>query len=110
MIDGIINILIKNKAENVSIYKNIRCEDDSTYIVTSCLSNKHAKSVAQYIIQEIKHELFYTVEGLEEGNWVLLDIEGGVMIHIFADSVRDYYAVDELWAKLGNDTPVSALE
>ena len=36
------------------------------------------------------------IEGKQTGNWILLDF-GGVIVHIFNDSVRDYYAIDQLW-------------
>ena len=99
--DNIINILEKNKAENISIYENIR-NGGITYVVASCLSNRHTKSLAEYIIQEIKHNCSYIVEGMEDGNWILINLDDGTFVHIFKDVVRDYYEVDKLWKSFVN--------
>ncbi|MBQ4875503.1 MAG: ribosome silencing factor [Rickettsiaceae bacterium H1] len=100
MLNTIINGLCAKKAENVTLYENIRNEKN-VYIAASCLSNRHTKSIAEHIIQEIKHDHDYIIEGLPEGNWVLIDINNEVVIHIFQESVRSYYEVDKLWESLG---------
>jgi ribosome-associated protein len=37
------------------------------------------------------------MEGLKEGQWVLLDY-GEVIVHIFYDPVRGFYDLESLWA------------
>ncbi|GAB6167174.1 hypothetical protein JCM19992_31740 [Thermostilla marina] len=37
------------------------------------------------------------VEGYQESRWILLDY-GDVVVHLFAPEVRDFYALEELWA------------
>jgi ribosome-associated protein len=36
------------------------------------------------------------VEGKQTGHWILMDY-GHTMVHIFLDSIRDYYAIERLW-------------
>jgi len=36
------------------------------------------------------------VEGLREGRWALLDY-GDFVVHVFLDSVREFYNFDRLW-------------
>ncbi len=37
------------------------------------------------------------IEGLEEGWWVLVDY-GDIIVHVFQEEARKYYALDETWA------------
>ena len=36
------------------------------------------------------------VEGKQSGHWVLIDYDS-VIVHIFLDELRDYYALESLW-------------
>jgi len=38
-----------------------------------------------------------SVEGYEASKWVVQDY-GDVVVHVFDDSTRQYYAIEELWA------------
>ena len=37
------------------------------------------------------------LEGYDTSCWILLDF-GDVVVHLFDDATRDYYALEELWA------------
>jgi ribosome-associated protein len=39
-------------------------------------------------------------EGYAVGNWILLDY-GDIVVHLFDESARDYYALDQLWSGAG---------
>jgi ribosome-associated protein len=38
------------------------------------------------------------VEGVPSSGWVLVDY-GGVIVHIFAPSLREYYSLEKLWSE-----------
>ncbi|MBX3026731.1 ribosome silencing factor [bacterium] len=38
------------------------------------------------------------IEGLSSGHWVLIDY-GDVVVHIFLESVREFYDLERLWAR-----------
>lgn len=38
------------------------------------------------------------IEGLSSGQWVLMDY-GDVVVHIFLESVREFYDLERLWAR-----------
>lgn len=38
------------------------------------------------------------IEGKQSGHWILLDY-GATIIHVFLDSIRDYYAIEGLWGR-----------
>lgn len=70
---------------------------DSMVIVTGT-STRHAKSIAQAIIDESKQQGFKPVgmEGEEDGEWVLVDL-GDVVAHIMIQESRDFYQIEDLW-------------
>ena len=55
-------------------------------------------AIAKHVAKRMKEEGFkaYGVEGEQEGRWVLMDY-GDVVIHIFYQSVREYYDLEGLW-------------
>ena len=44
------------------------------------------------------------LEGMEEGNWVLLDYVD-VIVHVFREPTRQFYALEKLWG----DAPIEQL-
>ncbi|MBD0391191.1 ribosome silencing factor [Wolbachia endosymbiont of Pentalonia nigronervosa] len=66
-------------------------------IIASGDSSRHVKALAEHIIKSLKQYEKIDVEGINEGNWVVLSFQD-VMIHIFKPEVREYYKVEELWA------------
>ncbi|OHB75604.1 MAG: ribosome silencing factor, partial [Planctomycetes bacterium RBG_16_64_10] len=38
-----------------------------------------------------------SIEGYDEGRWILLDY-GNVVIHLFDEETREYYALEQLWS------------
>ncbi|GMR11629.1 MAG: ribosome silencing factor [Anaerolineae bacterium] len=57
------------------------------------LSNEVRRAVIE------KHERRpLQVEGDPSSGWILLDY-GGVILHLFSPALRDYYALEQLWAQ-----------
>ena len=68
-------------------------------IVCSGDSDRQTKAIATAIEDDLKANFNIrpvAVEGRTSGQWVLLDY-GPVMVHIFYEPIRDYYALEELW-------------
>ena len=42
------------------------------------------------------------IEGVREGNWVLLDY-GNIILHIFHPEIRRYYRLEELYEQLPDE-------
>lgn len=68
------------------------------FIIASATNHIQARSMAA----EITHQLtrtgakVFSREGLQESDWILLDL-GDVLIHIFLESSRDAYGLEQLW-------------
>ncbi len=68
------------------------------FIICSGRSNRQVSAIAEHIQWDLKqHKIMpLSVEGSKEGHWVLLDY-GHVVIHVFYDSVRQFYDLEGLW-------------
>ncbi|CAN2108911.1 ribosome silencing factor RsfS [Wolbachia pipientis] len=65
-------------------------------IIASGDSSRHVKALAEHVIKSLKPHDKIDVEGMDEGNWVVLNSQG-IMVHIFRPEVREYYKIEELW-------------
>lgn len=73
---------------------------DYLMIVTG-RSDRQVQAIAEAIRIGLKKEhgtLPLAVEGMDEGRWVLLDY-GDVMIHVFQESIREFYDLEGLWSE-----------
>ena len=113
--------MVKNKAINESAYISELAihgiqEKKGNEIVRLDLRNLHS-SVADYFVvchaesstqvkalaNSIEHEIFkaisvnpYRVEGLQHGEWIILDYID-VVVHVFKTDKRQFYGIEELW-------------
>jgi nicotinate-nucleotide adenylyltransferase len=70
-------------------------------IIASGTSKRHAQSLGEWLVREVKNQFGLnplSVEGMEEGRWVLIDY-GQLIVHIFYDYVRMEYGLENLWKK-----------
>lgn len=68
------------------------------FIICHGTSNVHIRALGDAVIEALKEDGVRPigVEGRDEGRWVLLDY-GDVIIHIFAEEDREFYALERLW-------------
>jgi ribosome-associated protein len=68
------------------------------FIICSGRSNRQVSAIAEHVERELRKQKIkpLSVEGAKEGQWVLLDY-GSVIIHVFFESVREFYDLEGLW-------------
>lgn len=68
-------------------------------VVVTGRSNRHVSAIADHLLRDLKDEGFgpARVEGLEVGDWVLIDT-GDVIIHVFRPEIREFYNIEKMWA------------
>jgi ribosome-associated protein len=70
------------------------------FIVASGRSDRQVQGITNRVIEELsKHGVRpLSVEGYEDGQWVLIDC-GDVVAHIFYEPVRSEYDLEGLWMR-----------
>ncbi len=99
------DILFSKKAIQVRGFDLTDITAPSEYtLIASGTSTRHASSMAENVVQAVKEKynvLPQSIEGVEEGRWVLVDY-GSLIVHVFYDYVRQEYSLEKLW-KDGKD-------
>lgn len=69
-------------------------------IIATGTSNRHVVAVADNVVEQLReHKRKPTgVEGMEGGDWVLLDY-GDVVVHIMRAQTRAFYNLEKLWSE-----------
>lgn len=100
-------VLLDNKANDV-VMLDLRPVSDMAdfFIVASGTSDTHVRATAGHVVETLKKEgiRVHSVEGLEQGRWVLLDYVDFV-VHVFHPTLRTYYQLERLWG----DAPAVAV-
>lgn len=73
-------------------------------VIASGRSNRHVSACAEAVTKGLKDAgaKRVHVEGLTNGDWVLIDT-GEVIVHIFRPEVREFYNLERLWAQGSTD-------
>lgn len=75
------------------------CDFADHFVIVSGTSTKHVQSITEELALRCKHSgaQAFSIEGLEAGEWCLLDF-GAVVVHIFVPEKRAHYNLEQLWA------------
>lgn len=70
------------------------------FIVMTGRNRIHTQAIADAITQKLAEADMApdTTEGLRDGEWILLDC-GETIVHIFTQSGREFYDLDDLWSE-----------
>jgi ribosome-associated protein len=69
------------------------------FVIATGNSRRQVHTVTEEIDATLRRagDLRLSVEGYEGSKWVVQDY-GDVVVHVFAPELREYYAIEELWA------------
>ncbi len=83
------------------------CSFADYFIICAGTSRRHVSALAQHLEEALARAGVKPlgVEGIPEGQWVLLDYND-VVIHIFLEELRSFYNLEGLWAEAPR-TPLS---
>ncbi|MGD0845172.1 MAG: ribosome silencing factor [Geobacteraceae bacterium] len=89
---------LDKKALDVKVLEIKPLSSIADYLVlASGRSDKQTQAIADSVKKGLKaFDKVLDVEGLREGNWIVIDY-GDVIVHIFQEKTRRYYNLDDLW-------------
>lgn len=67
-------------------------------VIASGTSNRHVRSLAENVLEKVKEQGVRAIgsEGLEGGEWALLDLND-VVVHVMMPTTRQFYDLERLW-------------
>lgn len=77
------------------------------FLICSAKNERQVKAIADFIVHELREQKIKPlhVEGLPRARWVLLDYGGDMVIHVFHQETRSFYALERLWSDAPDLTP-----
>lgn len=68
------------------------------FVIATATSSTHLQALSDELEFKLKEKgvMPHHVEGHKAGGWVLLDY-GTVIIHVFTQEAREFYALERLW-------------
>ena len=69
------------------------------FILCTGTSNTHVSAIANSVKKNVSKKLKekpYSMEGIENQEWVLIDYVD-VVVHIFQSEIREFYDIENLW-------------
>lgn len=100
LLDAALKVLDERKTENVvTIDMRGRSPLTDYMIVATGRSSRQLAAVAGYLRESFAQNgcARVRIEGLSQGDWVLVDA-GDVVVHLFRPDVRRYYGVEDVWS------------
>ena len=69
-----------------------------SFIILTGRSDRQVRSIAESIVKALKEQgdAPLGVEGLDDGNWVLIDCNDAI-VHVFDPETREQYDLERLW-------------
>jgi ribosome-associated protein len=87
--------LEETKARDIVVLDVKKLSSVTDYIIiASGTSDRQIRAIAEHLREQVGRP--FSMEGVDEGRWVLLDYFEAV-VHIFQDDLRRYYDIEGMW-------------
>ncbi len=101
----------KKAFEVLALDVSSRTSIADVFVICSVGSTRQAQAVADEVDRALAAtgRRALSVEGYQQGSWVLMDY-GDIVLHIFIEERREYYALERLWGDAPAITPLLRAE
>ena len=110
LLQVVLNTLSDNKAEDV-VQIDLRGKTSvcDYMVICSGRSSRQVAALAEKLEETLKqdHGILTRTEGKETGDWVLIDAND-IVVHVFRPEVREFYALEKMWAPVAQSTAATA--
>lgn len=68
------------------------------FVLCNGTNKRQTQAIADEVarVMKLRGELPMSMEGYDNGEWILVDY-GDIVVHVFTDTSRTYYDLDRLW-------------
>ena len=98
-LDIYVKAVLERKAEDILVLdvRKLTSVAD-VFLICSGRSNRQVTAIADSVQRTLRKQSIrpLSIEGKNEGHWVLMDY-GHVIIHIFYETIREFYNLEGLW-------------
>ena len=95
----VVDALEDVKAQDIKVFNTAGLTElFDRVVIASGTSNRQTRALASSVAEKVKAAGgdVISVEGVETGEWVLVDL-GDAVVHIMQPAARAYYALEEIW-------------
>jgi ribosome-associated protein len=96
-----VDAALDRKAEDVKVLHLAPVSDFTDhFLIISGTNERQVQAIVDSILERLRAAGVRPlhVEGYDHAHWVLLDIGGDMVIHVFLDESRRFYGLEGLWA------------
>ncbi|MEW4981830.1 MAG: ribosome silencing factor [Cycloclasticus sp.] len=100
LLTKITETLDDKKAQHIDVIDvRDKCSFADHIVIATGSSSRHVKSLANEVSMLSKRSglIPLGVEGMDAGEWVLIDL-GDTVVHVMQASIREFYQLEKLWA------------
>ena len=99
LVESVLGSLDDDKAEEVTVI-DLRGRSSITdyMVIATGRSQRQVGAMADHLMEKLKKfGLAVGVEGVTQGDWVLIDA-GDIVVHLFRPEVRSFYNLERMWS------------
>ena len=96
-----VSAALDRKAEQLIVLDLAKVSDfTERFLICHGANERQVEAIADAVIGKLRDvgKRPLHVEGLTKNRWVLIDYGGEMVVHVFLDELREFYALERLWS------------